>query len=153
QLSRIAITDELTGLPNRVLFLDRLEHALANLTPGHFVSVLYGDLDGFKHVNDALGHAAGGELLRAAAARLLGSARGAGPVRRFGGDGCAALCEREPGPQGAARMAQSLAAAMAADPWRVEGREVNASISLGVVVSDGTDEAATLLRDADAAMY
>jgi diguanylate cyclase (GGDEF)-like protein/PAS domain S-box-containing protein len=152
-LSRIAITDELTGLPNRVLFLDRLEHALANLDPGSVVGVLYGDLDGFKHVNDALGHAAGDELLRAAATRLLDGVREGDTVARFGGDEFAVLCEGVADPQEAAQIAQALAAAVASEPWQVEGHEVNASISLGVVVSDGTDDAATLLRDADAAMY
>ncbi|MFP5255119.1 MAG: putative bifunctional diguanylate cyclase/phosphodiesterase, partial [Acidimicrobiia bacterium] len=153
QLSRISITDELTGLPNRVLFVDRVEHALANLDPGSSVSVLFGDLDGFKHVNDALGHAAGDELLQAAAARILRHVREGDTVARFGGDEFAVLCEGVAGPEEAATIAHDLAAGVAAAPLTVDGREVHATISLGVVVSDGGDDAATLLRDADAAMY
>jgi len=153
ELSRMAITDGLTGLPNRVLFLDRLEHALAHLDDGHFVSVLFGDLDGFKDVNDAWGHTAGDDLLRAAAQRLGLHVREGDTVARFGGDEFAVLCEDVTGPEEAAAIAQGLAEAMAAEPFRIEDREVRATISLGVVVSDGSGSAATLLRDADAAMY
>ena len=153
QLSRISITDELTGLPNRVLFVDRLEHALASIDQGESVSVLFGDLDGFKHINDALGHGAGDELLQAAAARILRHVREGDTVARFGGDEFAVLCEGVSGPEEAAAIAQGLAAGVSAEPLHIQGREVHATISLGVVVSDGSDEAATLLRDADAAMY
>jgi diguanylate cyclase (GGDEF)-like protein/PAS domain S-box-containing protein len=152
QLSRMAITDALTGLPNRVLFVDRLEHALAHLD-GAFVSVAFGDLDGFKDVNDALGHAAGDALLRAAAQRLADHVREGDTVARFGGDEFAVLFEGVSGPEEAAAIAQGLARAVAAEPLSAADREVHVSISMGVVVAGHDDDPSTLLRDADAAMY
>ncbi|HEX4867488.1 MAG TPA: EAL domain-containing protein [Acidimicrobiales bacterium] len=152
QLFRMAITDALTGLPNRVLFVDRLEHALAHLDGG-FVSVAFGDLDGFKDVNDALGHAAGDALLRAAARRLADHVREGDTVARFGGDEFAVLFEGVSGPEEATAIAQGLARAVAAEPLSAADREVHVSISMGVVVAGHDDDPATLLRDADAAMY
>ena len=153
QLSRIAVTDEFTGLPNRVLFLDRLEHALQQRT-GDKVAVIFGDLDRFKDVNDALGHAAGDHLLRAAAARLTDSVRPADTVARFGGDEFAILSEHVADPLAAIALAERLASAVSSEPVRIDGREIHVTISMGVVVADtlGADPA-TLLRDADAAMY
>jgi diguanylate cyclase (GGDEF)-like protein/PAS domain S-box-containing protein len=152
QLSRMAITDALTGLPNRVLFVDRLEHALAHLDRT-VVAVAFGDLDGFKDVNDALGHAAGDALLCAAAQRLADHVREGDTVARFGGDEFAVLFESVSGPEEAAAIAQDLARTVASEPLSASDREVHVTISMGVVVASHDDDPATLLRDADAAMY
>ena len=153
KLSRIAVTDELTGLPNRVLFLDRLHHALLQ-RPTKQVCVIFGDLDRFKDVNDALGHAAGDHLLRATASRLTATVRAGDTVARFGGDEFAILSEGVTGAEEAVTVARRLAAAVAAEPVRIDGREIHVTISMGVVVADAaTADPASLLRDADAAMY
>jgi len=151
-LSQIAVTDELTGLPNRVLFLDRLEHALRRTE--HTVAVIFGDLDRFKEVNDALGHAAGDHLLRAVAGRLTASLQPTETVARFGGDEFAILSEDVADAIEAVALAERLAAAVASEPVLLDGREIRMTISMGVVVGDATcGDPAMLLRDADAAMY
>jgi diguanylate cyclase (GGDEF)-like protein/PAS domain S-box-containing protein len=153
RLARMAVTDELTGLPNRVLFLDRLDHALLQRSTQQ-VAVLFGDLDRFKDVNDALGHAAGDELLRAVADRLTCSVRTGDTVARFGGDEFAILSEGVSGVEEAMAVARRLAAAIAAEPVLVDGREIHVTISMGVVLADRhTADPADLLQDADAAMY
>ncbi|WP_261560077.1 diguanylate cyclase, partial [Frankia tisae] len=99
ELRRLAFHDPLTGLANRALFADRLDQALArHARVPHPVAVIYCDLDDFKQVNDALGHAAGDELLRVTARRLTGSVRATDTVARFGGDEFAILLESAPAP-------------------------------------------------------
>jgi diguanylate cyclase (GGDEF)-like protein len=146
-----AFHDSLTGLPNRSLFLDRLEHALARTSrEGSAVAVLFCDLDGFKTVNDSLGHGAGDELLREVGERLSRGLRSGDTVARFGGDEFAILLERPDGEEGATRVADRLHALLVA-PFRVRGREVFLTASIGVAV--GRDEPGHLLRNADLAMY
>jgi diguanylate cyclase (GGDEF)-like protein/PAS domain S-box-containing protein len=152
ELSRIAITDELTGLPNRLLFVDRLQQSIDHLADGS-IGVLFGDLDGFKDVNDALGHAAGDEALRVVARRLADNLRDGDTLARFGGDEFAILCEHVAGPDEAAVIARGLAAAVAAEPVIVDGRAVHMTISVGVTVAGPHDDVGALLRDADATMY
>jgi diguanylate cyclase (GGDEF)-like protein/PAS domain S-box-containing protein len=151
-----ALHDSLTGLPNRRLFLDRLERALAARTrTGSGVAVLFVDLDRFKWLNDSLGHAAGDELLVEMAARLRASMRPGDSVARFGGDEFVVLCEE----LGGVAEAEQLAARFAAEltrPALVAGEETMVTVSIGVAYSppgcdDDTPE--TLVRDADAAMY
>jgi diguanylate cyclase (GGDEF)-like protein len=146
-----ALHDSLTGLPNRSLFLDRMRHALARAERADApVAVLFCDLDGFKTVNDSLGHRTGDRLLVLVAERLSGCLRPADTIARLGGDEFAVLLEelREPGD--AARAAQRLLDALGA-PFELRGREFYISASIGIAA--GTEEAETLLRDADLAMY
>jgi diguanylate cyclase (GGDEF)-like protein len=146
-----ALHDSLTGLPNRSLFLDRMRHALARAERAEVpVAVLFCDLDGFKTVNDSLGHRTGDRLLVLVAERLAGCLRPADTIARLGGDEFAVLLEelREPGD--AARAAQRLLDALEA-PFDLRGREFYISASIGI--APGTEEAETLLRDADLAMY
>ena len=148
-----AFHDSLTELPNRANFLDRLERVLA--TGSGRVAVLFADLDGFKTVNDSLGHQAGDELLLMVARRLRSRLRsdegdGDGAVARFGGDEFAILVEDCPGPAAARRQAQRLLEALE-DPFAVRGREVHITASIGIAV--GEREADHLLRNADLAMY
>ncbi|MFL5891638.1 MAG: putative bifunctional diguanylate cyclase/phosphodiesterase [Solirubrobacterales bacterium] len=146
-----ALHDSLTGLPNRSLFLDRMRHALARAERGDEpVAVLFCDLDGFKTVNDSLGHRTGDRLLVLVAERLIECLRPADTIARLGGDEFAVLLEelREPGD--AARAAQRLLDALKA-PFVLRGREFYVSASIGIAA--GAGDAETLLRDADLAMY
>jgi diguanylate cyclase (GGDEF)-like protein/PAS domain S-box-containing protein len=151
ELVRQAYHDGLTGLANRSLFRDRLEQALArSARAGGSVAVMILDLDGFKQVNDTLGHDAGDQLLRIVAERLNETVRATDTVARFGGDEFAVLLDGadEALAVGVARRAL----ATLAEPSAVAGRElqVAASIGIAVHVEGGGDE---LVRDADVAMY
>ncbi|MGY1786835.1 diguanylate cyclase domain-containing protein [Geodermatophilus sp. SYSU D00698] len=153
QLRHLAFSDPLTGLANRSLFLDRLEHALAlharDMRP---VAVVFLDLDDFKAVNDTLGHAAGDELLLRVAERLTGALRGGDTVARLGGDEFAALLEDGGDPlEAAARITAAMAV-----PFAVAGRTRAVGASTGVVALAAGDAAVgadQLMARADAAMY
>jgi two-component system CheB/CheR fusion protein len=149
----LATHDELTGLPNRTLFLDRIQQTIARAQrQGQCFAVLFVDLDNFKVVNDSLGHAAGDLMLREVATRLQECVRMADTVARFGGDEFAILVELtavEESEVAARRIIESLAR-----PMQLAGSELTASASIGISLfpEDGTD-AETLLRNADSAMY
>jgi len=151
---RQAHYDGLTGLPNRELFTARLEQALnqADLSEGE-VGLLYVDLDGFKQVNDSLGHAAGDELLRQVARRLLTCVRDSDTVARLGGDEFALVLAQVHGAAGAQIVAQKVLQVLSA-PFPVQGQEAALSASVGITCypADGAT-AEELLRRADAAMY
>ncbi len=147
-VSHQALHDALTGLPNRVLFSDRLEQALA----AGPAAVLFCDLDRFKQVNDALGHVAGDELLRQVAGRLAASVPAGVSVSRLSGDEFAVLLPGAGHDQGLA-VAESVVACFDA-AFRIDGREVRTTTSVGL--AHGTAAGTTpdrLLRAADAAMY
>jgi diguanylate cyclase (GGDEF)-like protein len=145
-----AFHDALTGLPNRLLVMDRLEHALARAARnGSQVAVLFVDLDTFKNVNDSLGHAAGDDLLRDAANRLLSCVRAADTAARFGGDEFVVLLE-DADDAAVAVTANRILDAMN-EPFHLQGRELLIGASIGIAV--GSDQADDLLRNADLALY
>jgi diguanylate cyclase (GGDEF)-like protein len=145
-----AFHDSLTGLPNRLLLMDRLDHALARAARvGTETAVLFVDLDAFKTVNDSLGHAAGDELLREAAGRLLSCVRSADTAARFGGDEFVVLLE-DVDDQRVARVANRILEAMN-EPFADRNRQVFIGASSGIAV--GGDQADDLLRNADLALY
>ncbi|HEV7751128.1 MAG TPA: EAL domain-containing protein [Baekduia sp.] len=146
-----ALHDALTGLPNRALFTDRLQHALTQgRRRGSTCGVIFLDLDRFKTVNDSLGHAAGDELLGVVARRIDESLRSADTAARLGGDEFAVLLEDLADPEEAVLVAQRISEALHA-PVVIQGREVFVSCSLGIAV--GRVSAPELLRRADVAMY
>jgi diguanylate cyclase (GGDEF)-like protein/PAS domain S-box-containing protein len=156
RIQRLAHHDSLTGLPNRLLFNDRLLQAisLAKRDAGQ-VALLYLDLDGFKPVNDALGHAAGDELLQGVAARIRRLLRDSDTVARIGGDEFTVILPGIGGREEAEAVAGKITAAVAA-PYQLGGKKqsVNVGTSIGVAVypADGLD-ADALIKAADAAMY
>jgi diguanylate cyclase (GGDEF)-like protein/PAS domain S-box-containing protein len=158
QLRHQALHDPLTGLPNRVLFVDRLSHALVRRGADGGVAVLFVDLDDFKDINDTLGHAAGDELLRLVAERLTGVLRAEDTACRLGGDEFAFLLE-ETSPMRVLRIAERILAALA-ETFEIGGHEATLSASVGIAIGDGSRSGSTggeaadeLLRDADTAMY
>jgi diguanylate cyclase (GGDEF)-like protein len=153
ELAHSALHDGLTDLPNRALLLDRLEVALARAArSGLPVAVLYLDLDRFKVVNDSLGHGTGDRLLVAVAERLLAAARDGDTVGRVGGDEFVVCCEGLTGAADASVMAARMCAAVA-EPIDLDGVELFVTTSIGIAVAEAGQDAATLLRDADAALY
>jgi len=146
--------DALTGLPNRTLFFERLGDLLAAAGPTDRVGVCYLDLDGFKSVNDSLGHAVGDRLLAAVGERLNAAvAGGACLLARLGGDEFVVLTDRCAQPQDVLRPAEAVLAALAA-PFHIDGSEFTVSASIGVVdtAAAGTDPG-HLMRAADIALY
>ncbi|MBT9458519.1 MAG: diguanylate cyclase [Burkholderiaceae bacterium] len=154
QLRYQAQYDALTGLPNRSLFADRLNVALGQSERRREgLALAYIDLDKFKPVNDQLGHAVGDELLRLAASRLKHALRSSDTVARVGGDEFVALLQPLGRSGDMLAVAEKMRAALA-QPFELEGRQVQISASIGVALypQHGTD-AETLSRNADAAMY
>ena len=154
ELRHQAFHDSLTGLANRALFTDRLEHALARqVRIDGALAVLLVDLDDFKAINDSLGHSVGDRLLTAASSRLSTMVRGSDTVARLGGDEFAILIEdpsEDDGPeQVAARVVEAFA-----EPIVVEGRPLAVTASVGVAFrNEYTLSADELVRNADVAMY
>jgi diguanylate cyclase (GGDEF)-like protein/PAS domain S-box-containing protein len=154
RLAYAAIHDPLTALPNRVLFMDRLETALGRAARHRrCVAVIFLDLDRFKLVNDGMGHASGDRLLESVAQRLHAAVRPMDTVARFGGDEFVVLCDEIASEQVALEVAQRLVDSLTQSITLPEG-EIFVTASAGVALSeDGDDDAARLLRDADTAMY
>ncbi|MEA2147290.1 MAG: hypothetical protein QOG59_2877 [Solirubrobacteraceae bacterium] len=154
RLAQQALQDALTGLPNRVLLLDRLGVALARgRRRPTSVAVLFLDLDRFKTINDSLGHDAGDELLLEISARLRATLRPGDTVARFGGDEFLILCEELTGEFEAVRVAERALQAILA-PIQVAGHRISVGASVGIAYgSDGGSSAHELVRQADAAMY
>ena len=154
QLRHQALHDPLTALPNRALFVDRVQHALERLGrgPQGMIAVLFLDLDDFKTVNDSLGHDVGDRLLRAVADRLRAIVRTEDTAARLGGDEFAILLE-DISPEAPSGMATRLLQRLSA-PFEVDGRAVSTQGSIGIAISGehgSTPE--ELLRNADLAMY
>jgi diguanylate cyclase (GGDEF)-like protein/PAS domain S-box-containing protein len=154
KLERMALHDPLTGLPNRTLFLDRLTQALhRSRRKGTQNALLFVDLDGFKGINDGLGHGAGDEVLSATAVRLVESVRPADTIARFGGDEFTVLCEDVPRREEAVAIARRLREAIEV-PLEVFGDKLSLTASTGVVLSAfGRGSPESLLSEADSAMY
>lgn len=158
-LNRMAYFDELTGLPNRRMLMDRLEHAMAAARQAPLGgALLYLDLDRFKNINDARGHAAGDTLLAAVALRLRTLVSPEDTVARLGGDEFAILCTQSVHDrEGEGRAAMALAGRIRdalEQAFVVDGQPYHVSASIGVVVLDHPQQSAEeLLRDADTAMY
>ena len=151
KLAALAVYDPLTGLPNRRLLLERLEHALSRLSRGTPSALLYIDLDGFKTLNDSYGHEAGDQLLVHVAGQLTAATRADDTVARLGGDEFVVLCEDssiEAAEVVAARIAQALRV-----PVMVADRTIAVTASIGVAAARASHGAMELLSDADAAMY
>jgi diguanylate cyclase (GGDEF)-like protein len=150
--AREALHDSLTGLPNRGLFLERLEHALVHREPRREVALLFIDMDGFKLVNDSLGHHAGDRLLVAVAERLLACVPPGGVASRLGGDEFAVLVEVASSVE-AVELAECILLDMER-PFALSGREMFITASIGIAVAEpGAMTSLDLLRSADVAMY
>ena len=154
RLAHAAIHDPLTDLPNRDLFIDRLEMALRRARrSGNHVAVMFLDLDRFKMVNDNLGHEVGDRLLRAVADRMSSALRESDTMARFGGDEFTVLCDDVTDEAHALEIADRMRLAMR-QPLSVTGGESFVSFSIGIALStDGEESGSTLLRQADIAMY
>jgi diguanylate cyclase (GGDEF)-like protein/PAS domain S-box-containing protein len=154
QISYSAAHDFLTGLPNRMLLNDRIAHAIA-LAPRHMskVAVLFLDLDGFKYINDSLGHPVGDRILQSIARRLVDCVRGSDTVSRQGGDEFVVLLSELQNVEDAAILARRILKALA-ESHSIDHHELHVTTSIGVSVfpDDGPD-AETLIKNADTAMY
>ena len=154
QIAHSAEHDFLTGLPNRMLLNDRIGQAIA-LSVRHTskVAVLFLDLDGFKHINDSLGHPVGDELLKSIAKRLVGCARGSDTVSRQGGDEFVVLMSELHSAEDAAVLARRMLKAVA-EAHSIDQHDLHVTTSIGVSVypDDGAD-AEALIKNADTAMY
>ncbi len=154
QLEHLAHHDSLTNLPNRLLFEDRLQHAISqSKRQGRQLAVLFLDLDRFKNINDTLGHAMGDELLKEVAKRLQHILRDGDTAARLGGDEFTVLVENLEDPSQAAVVAAKIQESFKT-PYQIAGRELHITTSIGISIypEDG-QTVADLTKNADAAMY
>ncbi|EET87665.1 diguanylate cyclase/phosphodiesterase with PAS/PAC sensor(s) [Clostridium carboxidivorans P7] len=154
KLQSLAYYDLLTGIPNRTLFYERLENALirANNNKGS-VALLFMDLDGFKVINDSLGHAAGDLLLKEVAARIESSISRSDTVSRLGGDEFTVILENVNNHEDAKAAAESIIGKILL-PYSILGREITLGVSIGIALSPYDESTVEgLVRKADAAMY
>lgn len=154
QISYQAFHDFLTGLPNRTLLKERLDHALGSAYPRKdSVAILFLDLDNFKYVNDSMGHEVGDKLLVGVVQRLKDCLRAEDTLARFGGDEFTVLLENVGGADEAIRVAERMLAGMQL-PVVLEGQEIFVEVSIGIAVSFSSKESSEeLMRNADMAMY
>ena len=153
QLLHQAFHDPLTGLANRALFRDRVDHALKLAKrQRHAITVLFLDLDDFKKVNDSFGHGEGDKLLVLAAERFRSCARAADTVARLGGDEFAILIEDSTGPEEQQALIERLTSSMA-QPFMLSGNEVFVTASVGIAAAVAGESVSDVLRNADTAMY
>ncbi|HEX5078423.1 MAG TPA: GGDEF domain-containing response regulator [Geminicoccaceae bacterium] len=154
ELHQLARFDPLTGLPNRLLFRDRLAQAVRRIDRHrHFVALIFIDLDGFKAVNDGYGHATGDLLLKAVAGRLRRVVRRSDTVARLGGDEFTIVLEEVRHPQDAARVAEQALLTLR-QPFELGGDVIRLGASLGVAIASHAAEVPdTLTHRADVAMY
>jgi len=154
QVRQFAYHDELTGLPNRYLLFDRFNQAIARAArQDKLVALLFLDLDGFKTINDTLGHVAGDSLLKQVAARLSACIRTSDTACRFGGDEFVILLSELETRESAAVAARKIRAHLAA-PYRTGGTEIQIATSIGMALYPVDGKAyEDLLRQSDVAMY
>jgi diguanylate cyclase (GGDEF)-like protein/PAS domain S-box-containing protein len=154
EMSHLAQHDVLTGLPNRIVLMDRLTRAIATARRNHTrVAIMYMDLDGFKQINDTLGHSAGDSILKSVATCLVGCVRGSDTVCRQGGDEFVVLLSEISHAEDASISARKVLNALASTPMLAEANlHVTGSIGLTTYPEDG-EVAETLIKNADAAMY
>ena len=148
-----ALHDTLTGLANRTMFTQQTAAALRNLDDDTVVGALFIDLDDFKTVNDSLGHAVGDQLLQEVSSRLVTSLSSDDLAARLGGDEFAVLVVDAEDEEGVVSLAESVLA-IVAQPYRIQGREIRVTASIGIAFADEEAiDAEVLLRSADVAMY
>ena len=153
QMIHLAMHDALTGLPNRALFIDRLDHRLREKRRKSAAAVLFIDIDDLKRVNDTLGHSAGDEILIETGRRLASTVRAADTVARLGGDEFTVLLDSVSGPREANAVAERLLDAFD-HPMSIAGRSLTLRVSVGVRLARArTDRTEDVLRGADLAMY
>ncbi|BAV34122.1 diguanylate cyclase [Sulfuricaulis limicola] len=154
QLDHLAHHDVLTDLPNRVLLQDRLNQAIELARrQGRQLAVMFMDLDQFKHINDSLGHAVGDQLLQSVAQRLVGCVRQSDTISRQGGDEFVLLLPCIERAEDAALSAHKMLTALTA-PHRIDRHDLHISVSIGIsIYPDDGQDAETLIRSADTAMY
>jgi diguanylate cyclase (GGDEF)-like protein len=152
-LRHLALHDPTTGMPNRRLLMDRLEHTLTRATrDGTQTAVLFCDIDWFKRINDTYGHRTGDKVLQITATRLASVLRQYDTVARVGGDEFVVVLERLGDPTDATQLAERARLAISA-PMRVDENDLQITASIGIALSFRSHEADDLLRRADDAMY
>jgi diguanylate cyclase (GGDEF)-like protein len=151
QVTHLTFHDGLTGLPNRAYVEERARDALRRHGDGSEAGVIFLDLDGFTAVNDSVGHGAGDLVLAQAARRLRAVVPSHDTVARWGGDEFAVLIDGAPGVQGIADIAERMAGTVSSAPFRVAGRDIALTASVGVALADGSPPG-MVLRNADVAM-
>ncbi len=152
-LIKQAFHDELTGLPNKALLIDRMSHALAvSARTSQPIGVLFIDLDGFKTINDTLGHQVGDTALLKVSERLTAIVRPGDTLARIGGDKFVMLCASTDGARGATAVARRILDAFA-QPFVLEGREIQIGASIGIATSTGAEDPTQIIENADTAMY
>jgi diguanylate cyclase (GGDEF)-like protein/PAS domain S-box-containing protein len=153
ELAHQATHDPLTGLPNRLLLQDRLEHALAvHARDGNIVAAIFVDIDHFKLINDSYGHEAGDAVLTAVASRLAAAVRPSDTVTRFAGDEFVIVCESLEDPEQVMALAERLLTSLEGS-YPVPGAALQLSVSTGIAIAGPEDGADDVVRNADTAMF